>query len=66
MRAPSVYSCGAVERKGCGGDAAATFAHAVAPAGAPSAAAAWVHGEYWGYSKSFFFARSSVRSVKIK
>jgi hypothetical protein len=39
--APSVYSRGgAEERKGCDGDAAATFAHAVAPVGAPNAAAA--------------------------
>jgi hypothetical protein len=51
--APSVYSCGgAEERKGCDGDAAATFAHAVAPVGAPSAAAARLYGEWHGYSRS--------------
>jgi hypothetical protein len=41
---------GAEERKGCGGNAAASFAHAVAPVGAPSAAAAGLHGEWRGYS----------------
>jgi hypothetical protein len=35
-----------------GSDAADTFAHAVAPVGAPSAAAAVLHGEWRGYSKS--------------
>jgi hypothetical protein len=34
------------------GDTAATFAHAVAPVGAPSAAAAGLYGEWRGYSKS--------------
>jgi hypothetical protein len=43
---PSVYSCGgAEERKGFGCDAAATFAHVVAPVGSPSAAAAGLNGE---------------------
>jgi hypothetical protein len=37
--------------KGCNGDAADTFAHAVAPVGAPSAAAAGLYGEWRGYSK---------------
>jgi hypothetical protein len=46
-----VYSCGgAEERKGCDGDAAATPAHAVAPVGAPSAAAAELYGEWRGCS----------------
>jgi len=46
VEAPSVHSRGsAKERKGCGGDSAATFAHAVAAAGAPSAAAAGLYGE---------------------
>jgi hypothetical protein len=48
-----VYSCGGVEEmKGCGGDAAAMFAHAVVPLGAPSAAAAGLYGEWRGYSES--------------
>jgi hypothetical protein len=35
--APSVHSCGgAEERMGCGGDAAATCTHAVAPVGSAS------------------------------
>jgi hypothetical protein len=38
--------------KEAGGDAAATYAHAVAPVGAPSAATAMLHGEWRGYSKS--------------
>jgi hypothetical protein len=42
----------AEERKGCDSDAAATFAHAVAPVGAPSAAATGLYGEWRGYSKS--------------
>jgi hypothetical protein len=47
----SVYSCGgAEERKRCGGDAAAMFAHTVAPVGALSAAAAGLYGEWRGYS----------------
>jgi hypothetical protein len=51
--APSLYSCGgAEERRGCDGNAAATFAHAVAPVGAPSAAAAGFNGEWRAYSKS--------------
>jgi len=51
--APSVHSCGGVEkRKGCDDDAAATLSHAVAPVGAPSAAAAGLYGEWRGYSKS--------------
>jgi hypothetical protein len=49
--APSAYSCGgAEERKGCDGDAAAKFSNAVAPAGAPSAAAAGLYGECGSYS----------------
>ena len=57
VEAPFVYSCGgAEERKRCNGDAAATFAHAVAPVGAPSAAANGLHGEWRGYSKSFYCA----------
>jgi hypothetical protein len=38
--------------KGYDGDAAATFAHAVAPVGAPSSAAAGLHGEWRGQSES--------------
>jgi hypothetical protein len=39
--APSINSCGGTEeKKGRNSNAAATFAHAVAPVGAPSAAAA--------------------------
>jgi hypothetical protein len=53
VKAPSVCSCGgAEERKGCDGDAAATFAHLVAPVEAPSAAAAGLCGEWRGYSTS--------------
>jgi hypothetical protein len=37
-------------KEGCGGVAAATFAHVVAPVGAPSAAAARLYGESRGYS----------------
>jgi hypothetical protein len=62
----SVYSCGgAGERKGCDGDAAATFKHAVAPVGAPSAAAAGLtaSGVVTDIRAS---PRSSVGSVKIK
>jgi hypothetical protein len=48
-----VYLCGgAEERKGCDGDAAATFTHALALEGAPSAAAAGLYGELRGYSES--------------
>jgi len=51
--APSVYSCGgAEERKGCDGDAAATFAQAVASVEAASTAAAGLYGEWRGHSKS--------------
>jgi hypothetical protein len=47
-----VHSCGgAEERKGFDSDAAATFAHAVAPMGAPSATAAGLYGQWRGYSK---------------
>jgi hypothetical protein len=35
------------------GDAAAAFAHAVAPVGAPSTAAKGLHGEWRGYIKSY-------------
>jgi hypothetical protein len=50
---PSVYSCdGAEERNACYGGAAAKFAHAVTPVGAPSTAAAGLYGEWRGYSKS--------------
>ena len=48
---------GVEESKECDGegkvdsDAAATFAHAVAPVGAPSAAATGLYGEWRGYSK---------------
>jgi hypothetical protein len=38
--------------KGCDGNAAATFAHAVAPVGAPSAAAAGLYGKWRCYSNS--------------
>jgi hypothetical protein len=52
--APCVCSFGGTEeRKGCDGDSAATFAHAVAPVGASSAAAAGLYGEWPGYRKSF-------------
>jgi hypothetical protein len=51
--APSLYSYGgAEERKGCGGDAAATFVDAAAPVRAQSAAAAGLYGEWRVYSKS--------------
>jgi hypothetical protein len=43
-------SGGAEERKGCDDDAAATFSHAVASVGAPSAAAAGLYGEWRDYS----------------
>ena len=53
MGAPSAHSCGgAEERKRCDGGAGATFTHAVAPVGAPSAAAAGLYGELRGYRKS--------------
>ena len=52
-----MYSCGgAEERKGCDGDAGATFAHAVAPVGAPIAAAAVLYGDWRGNSECFFCA----------
>jgi hypothetical protein len=38
-------------------DAAATFAHAVAPVGAPSAAAAGLYGKWRDRSKSFCCAK---------
>ena len=47
---------GAEERRQCDGDAAATFAHAVASVRAPSAAAAGLYGECRGYSKSCYCA----------
>jgi hypothetical protein len=51
--AHSVYSRGGAEkRKGCDGDAAAAFTHAVTPVGAPSAVAAVLCGEWRGYSES--------------
>jgi len=62
----SVYSCaGAEERKAFSGEAAPTFAHAVAPVGAPSAAAAGFTaiGEVTANRAA---ARSSAGSVKIK
>ena len=66
MGALIVYLCGgAEERKRLDGDVAATFAHAVAPVGAPSAAAARLYGD--GEVKANrAAARSSVGSVKIK
>jgi hypothetical protein len=49
-------ACGGAEkRKVCDGDAAATCAHAVALAGAPSAAAAGLYGEWRGYKVSCCF-----------
>jgi hypothetical protein len=53
VRAPGcVFSSGeAVERAGCDGDAAASFAHAVVPVGAPSAAVAGLYGDWRGYRK---------------
>jgi hypothetical protein len=42
--------CG-VEERGCDSDMAATFSHAVAPVGAPSAALAGLYGEWRGYSE---------------
>jgi hypothetical protein len=46
---PSLHSCGgSEERKGYGGDAAATFANAVTPVRAPSAAG--LYGRWQGYS----------------
>jgi hypothetical protein len=57
--APRVYCCGgAEESKGGDGEgemdvhAAAMLPRAVAPVGAPSAAAAGLHGEWRGYRKS--------------
>jgi len=52
--ASSMYCCGGIkEPKGLDGEgAAAAFAHAVAPVGAPSAAAVELHGEWRGRSKS--------------
>jgi hypothetical protein len=53
VEAPSVQSCsGAEERKGFDGDAAATFAQAVAPAGSLSSAAVGLYDELRIYCKS--------------
>jgi hypothetical protein len=49
-----MYCCGGIkEPKGFDGEGAdAAFAHAVAPVGAPSAAAVELHGEWRGRNKS--------------
>jgi hypothetical protein len=68
-----LYCSGGVEKsKGGGGeegkdgDAAFFFAHAVAPAGAPSAAAAGLYGEWRGYRKTRCCAeRRRFRKVQV-
>ena len=66
MRAPSVYSCGgAEERKGFGSDTAATFAHAVAPVGAPSEAAAGLDGERRGKVSANLTSKAHRRVVYL-
>ena len=66
MGAPSLHKCGgAEERKGCDGDAAATYSHAVAPIGVPSAAAAGLYGKC-EVIENRNAARGSVGFIKIK